>query len=436
MKRAITRRKKVYQRCLIILFVLGLTGLGGLLFYEIRASVPDRIRVAVGEEQHLDLNLPFRAEVEVEKEEDSVLTFSGGKTTSDGNLHLNLAEEIVVSSKETGSCSFLCKLWGIIPLKEVTVAAVDDTMLIPCGQPVGIYIHTQGVMVIGTGSVTGMDGMEYEPAYPEIQSGDYIVTIDKKEITNKRELMDGIENAESDTVVLGIIRNGKKMEIQTERIKTGKEEYKLGIWVREDTQGVGMLTYVDSEGKYGALGHSINDTDTGKIMEVEEGNILESKIVSVTKGVSGTPGELVGLIYYGNRYELGNIEKNTEEGIFGTGGSDLWEFAEEKGLGAMQIAYKQDVKKGAATIYCNIDGTAKEYDIKITAIKTNKNKKNKEIELEVTDPELIKLTGGIVQGMSGSPILQDGKLIGAVTHVLVNDPTRGYGIFIENMLEH
>lgn len=432
MKKAMNRRKKVYRRCLFVILFLSLAGLGGLLFYEIRTTIPDRIRIVAGEKQSLDLNLPIEAVVE----EDSVLTFSGGKTGQNGDIHLNLSEEIVVSSNETGDCSFFCKLWGLIPLKQVTVEVLEEETVIPCGQPIGIYIHTRGVMVIGTGSVTGLDGMEYEPAYPEIQSGDYIVSVDEREVANKKELIRAIKNAKKNTVILGIVRNGERMDIQLERIKTGNDEYKLGIWVREDTQGVGMLTYVDKDGNYGALGHSINDTDTGELMEVKEGNILESKIVSVTKGVSGSPGELVGLIYYGEMYELGDIQKNTEEGIFGNGGEELYDNVAKEGLKPMEIEYKQNVEIGAAAIFCNIDGTPKEYDVKITDININEKKRNKEIELEVTDPELIALTGGIVQGMSGSPIIQDGKLVGAVTHVLVNDPTKGYGIFIESMLDH
>ena len=401
------------------------------MFYEIKDSIPDQIRIETGKEQKLSFDLPVEAIVEG----DSVLTFSGGEKKEDGRIHLNLQEDIVVSSEEQGDCSIYCKLWGLIPLKQVSVEALDEETVIPCGQPIGIYIHTQGIMVIGTGSVTGMDGMEYEPAYPKIQSGDYIVAVDEKEVTNKKELIRAIKKAQKDEVNLSVIRNGKEMKIQLERVQTGEDEYKLGIWVREDTQGVGMLTFVDLEGNYGALGHSINDRDTGELMEIKEGNILKSRIVSITKGISGAPGELIGVINYGNTYELGTIEQNTEEGIFGNGGTKLYEFATENGLKPMEIEYKQNVKIGPATIFCNIDGTAREYDVEIKDIEINKNKKNKEIVLEVTDPELIKLTGGIVQGMSGSPIIQDGKLVGAVTHVLVNDPTRGYGIFIENMLE-
>lgn len=431
MSRIVNRRKKVYRRCLIVILFLSLAGLGGLLFYEIKATIPDQIRIVTGEEQKLDFDLPIEAIVE----EDSVLTFSGGKTGTNGEIHLNLSEEIVVSSEEKGDCSISCKLWGIIPLKKVTVEAFDSETVIPCGQPVGIYIHTRGVMVIGTGSVTGLDGMEYEPAYPEIQSGDYIVAVDDTAVTNKKELIRAIKHAEDDNVVVSVVRNGEEMKIQLERIKTGNDEYKLGIWVREDTQGVGMLTYVDMEGNYGALGHSINDQDTGSLMEINEGSIMESRIVSVTKGLSGAPGELVGVINYGEIYELGNIEKNTEEGIFGNGGTELCDFATRKGMEPMEIEYKQNVEIGPATIYCNIDGTPREYDVEITDVNINENKRNKEIELKVTDSELIELTGGIVQGMSGSPIIQNGKIVGAVTHVLVKEPTKGYGIFIEEMLK-
>ncbi len=311
---------------------------------------------------------------------------------------------------------------------------LETERLIPCGRPIGIYINTKGVMVIGTGVVLDEKGMEQEPANPKVQAGDYILELNGQTIGNKKELIQAIHDAEGEEVLLKILRKEEELEVRIPRIKTGKDEYKLGIWVREDTQGVGMLTYVDANGNFGALGHGINDMDTGELMSIKTGKIFESRIITITKGLQGAPGELVGVISYAEGYELGRIEQNTTEGIFGSGQEHLLSYAGEFGMGEKEIAYKQEVTEGPAVIYCAVDGTPREYEVEITDIKTNKKNRNKELVIEVTDPELIELTGGIVQGMSGSPILQNDKLVGAVTHVFVNDPTKGYGIFIEEML--
>ncbi len=312
---------------------------------------------------------------------------------------------------------------------------LETEEVIPCGRPIGIYINTKGVLVIGTGEITDEQGVKKEPANPKIQAGDYILELNGKTIGNKKELIEAIEEAEGDEVQLKILRNEETIELLVPRTRTSEGEWKLGIWVREDTQGVGMLTFIDENGNFGALGHGINDLDTGELMTIKTGKIFESRIISITKGLKGAPGELVGVISYAEGYELGRIEVNTTEGIFGSGNEAISAYANEFGMGKKQIAYKNEVTEGPAVIYCAVDGRPKEYSAEILAIKNNKKNRNKELVIKVTDPELIALTGGIVQGMSGSPILQNDKVVGAVTHVFVNDPTKGYGIFIEEMLK-
>ena len=209
--------------------------------------------------------------------------------------------------------------------------------------------------------------------------------------------------------------------------------YKIGIWVRDNAQGVGTMTYIDGEGNFGALGHGVTDVDTSTLMMVEDGTLFRTEIISIKKGKVGDPGEMTGMIIYNDNYILGNIDYNGTEGIFGNCNEKALELCTEK---ALPIGLKQEIVEGAAQIYCCVGKEPKYYQIEITKVQLDHDNINRGIELLVTDPELLELTGGIVQGMSGSPIIQDGKIIGAVTHVLVNDPTRGYGIFIENMLEH
>ena len=228
-------------------------------------------------------------------------------------------------------------------------------------------------------------------------------------------------------------RNGEVSSIKVSPTQTGREEYKLGIWVRDDTQGIGTVTYMDGDGNYGALGHGISDVDTGLLMNLDGGNLYHTEILSVVKGEKGSPGEMTGVIRYRNSEILGTITENTDQGIFGKITRQKEGFAVGE---PVEIAYKQEITAGPATILSAVDGTVKEYSIEIEKINLNSREANKSMVIRVTDEELLEKTGGIIQGMSGSPILQNGKLIGAVTHVFVQDSARGYGIFIEHMLEH
>ena len=193
------------------------------------------------------------------------------------------------------------------------------------------------------------------------------------------------------------------------------------------------MTYIDSRGNFGALGHGINDVDTSTLLDTNDGTLYETEIVSIRKGENGTPGEMTGMIMYTDSRILGDITENTERGLFGVCNQKAMGMATANPL---PIAFKQEIQEGYAQIISTVDGTTQYYDIEITGVRLDNNNINRGIELTITDPELLEITGGIVQGMSGSPIVQNGRIVGAVTHVLVNDPTRGYGIFIENMLEH
>ena len=210
-----------------------------------------------------------------------------------------------------------------------------------------------------------------------------------------------------------------------------QSEKELMEWA--ETQGIGTMTYLDLNGKFGALGHGISDSDTGEVVSIEEGALYETQIMGIEKGSPGKPGVMSGVIYYGPASQLGTVTANTEEGIFGTAGEELRnQLAGE----ALPIGYRQDVHTGEAVIRSSVSGEVKDYKIEIQKVDYSTSHKNKGMVIKVVDEELLNLTGGIVQGMSGSPIIQDGKLVGAVTHVFVQDSTRGYGIFIENMLAH
>ena len=314
----------------------------------------------------------------------------------------------------------------------VSTDATNETMLIPGGMPIGIYMETDGVLVLATECINCIDGNAYEPAKNLVKAGDYIVGINGAQVENKKELIQEVAKLESEQVVLSLRRMDEHIDVKMKCVEVKTGSYKLGVWVKDNIQGLGTVTYVTQDNCFGALGHGIHDTDTKELVEIAKGSVYETNIVGVRKGVKGEPGGLEGYIVYNRYNKNGTIDKNTENGIFGTL-TNLDAVLDKQEM--VPVCKKKDIRLGEATILCTVDGKMEEYAIKIKNIDTYTANVNKGIILEITDKELLELTGGIVQGMSGSPILQNGKIVGAVTHVLVNDPARGYGIFIEDMLE-
>ena len=313
---------------------------------------------------------------------------------------------------------------------EASTDAAGETVLLG-GTPVGIYMETDGVMVLSTESMKGVDGEEYEPAAGLVQSGDYIMAVNGEAVTGKAELLDAVEHLDSGNVVLTIQRGEETMDIRIRPVECGPDEYKLGIWVRDNVQGLGTITFVTGQSRFGALGHGIHDVDTNVLMSVDSGTLYKTSIQDILKGEDGNPGTMEGIIVYNNYNILGSIDKNTEAGIYGTVDRIDELFDEQIPI---ETASTDEIETGSATIRCFVDNELKEYEIQVTDIDRSESEINKGLVIQVTDPELLEKTGGIIQGMSGSPIIQDGKLIGAVTHVFVQDSTKGYGIFIENML--
>lgn len=328
--------------------------------------------------------------------------------------------------------------FGAVKLQEeeekqlVSTKSIDSEMLIPGGAPIGIYMEMDGVLVLATECIECVDGNEYEPAKNLVKSGDYIVGMNGDVIETKKDLVRAVSKLESSDVILSLRRENEYIDVKMQSVQVGERKYKLGIWVKDNVQGLGTLTYVKTNSEYGALGHGIHDTDTEELLEISEGTVYETSIVGVQKGQKGEPGGLEGVIIYNRYHILGTVDKNTENGIYGKI-ENIDKLLKEQE--PMEICKKNSIKIGDATIRCTVDGEIEEYNIKIKNVDCYTGNVNKGIVIEVVDEKLLELTGGIVQGMSGSPILQNGKIVGAVTHVLVNDPTRGYGIFIENMLD-
>ena len=339
--------------------------------------------------------------------------------------------EKAVTVSQDGGYILPCRLLGYIPFKEVKVTPVDEQEIYVSGSTIGIYMETEGVLVIDTGEIEDQNGEMKEPAKNLVRQGDYIVSFNGEKISTKRELINDIAGLDGEEVTLEVKREGESVPVSVTPGKDTKGDYKRGIWVRDDTQGSGTLTYVDQNGRYGALGHGISDIDTAQLLNIRNGALYKAQILAINKGSKGNPGELAGFIRYDDRNILGSIEINSKNGIYG----QFYKGAEDGiTLKKMPVAYKQDVKTGEASVLCNVDGEVREYQAEIKRIDLNHEDTNKSFVIQITDEKLLEKTGGIVQGLSGSPELQNGKMVGAITHVFVQDSTSGYGIFIENML--
>ncbi|MDD6573300.1 MAG: SpoIVB peptidase [Thermoflexaceae bacterium] len=411
-----------YMKYRIFLYALLLTGMIGLLgftCYVVASRVPEKIVLKEEDESVLNLGLPFTGEIESQ-------TVSGNYITS-----VNFNDSVSITTGQPGTYNVRLKLFGVFYYKDITLDVVETKEVYACGIPVGVYLKSEGVLVIDNARFLTMDGQYVNPCENIIKQGDYIVSVNNETISGKNELIDKVMTSEGNPLILGVKRGENYLEVKVNPYKDSSGDYKVGLWVRDDTQGIGTLTYIDENGNFGSLGHGISDIDTGEIFNIHEGVLYRASILYIVKGQSGEPGEYVGTIDYSTKNQIGLIRKNSNKGVFGiinTNPECLGQF--EK----YEVGYKYDVKPGRAYIISGVDENVKKYEIQIDAVDYSNNNLNKGIEFTVTDQELIGLTNGIVQGMSGSPIIQDGKIIGAVTHVFVNDSRKGYGIFIENML--
>ena len=299
-------------------------------------------------------------------------------------------------------------------------------MLVPSGRTVGVTMDTKGLLVLGTGGVEG----EKDPCKGVLQTGDLILAANGQFLENKEMLMETIEKSEGKAISLLIERNGRERNLSVLPVFSAADgAYKIGAWVRDSIQGIGTVTFVDPEsGSFGALGHGVYDADTDMLMDIRGGSLTQAELTGIVKGQKGKAGELTGKIDLQEKIAV--VEENTETGIFGVSEELLLEGE------AIPVADRNEIKEGRAAILSDLEGKGIcSYEIEIEAVRKKDSKNHKDMTIRITDERLLQLTGGIVQGMSGSPIIQDGKLVGAVTYVMLNEPTRGYGIFIENMLD-
>ena len=378
-------------------------------------SIPSNIIIFEGE----NLNLKIATGLTLaSKNSKTILTASNinkEKINSEGTNNLNL------------------NLFGTIPVKEVNVNVIPKTMVVPLGNAIGMKLYTKGVLVVGMSQIE-TDKNEKKKPYENsgIEQGDTILEINNNIVGNTEELIKEVENSKGNTINIKYLRDDKTMQTDITPVKS-KNTYKIGLWVRDAAAGVGTLTFYEpSTNLFMALGHGISDIDTEEIVNIANGELVTANIVSITKGRKGYPGEIRGTIDEGKT--IGTIYKNTNFGVYGMVKNK--NYLEADLTQEMEVAPRNEIKEGKAQIICQLENsTKKKYDIEIEKVYINNNQNNKSMLIKITDKELLEKTGGIIQGMCGAPIIQEEKFVGAVTNVLVNDPTQGYGVFADIMIK-
>ncbi len=407
-----TKMKKIFITAFIIVLLI-------LYIYVCSATfIPNEIVLMEGEKLNLKIARGISLTNSKALEDQVVLTAS------------NINKEKVATS---GNTKMDLNLFGAIKLKQININVIPKTKVVPLGTAIGMKLYTKGVLVVGMSQINTENNERTKPYENSgIEQGDMILSVNNREVSSTNELIDEINESQGKTVKIKYERNNETGETSITPVKSSNE-YKLGLWVRDVAAGVGTLTFYEpSSNTFMALGHGISDIDTEKLVEISTGELITANIQSINKGEKGKPGEIRGTIQNGN--EIGKIYKNTNFGVYGT--VTNINHLETDLTNEIEVASRDEIQNGSATIICQLDNNkSKSYNIEIEKIYKNNNSDNKSMFIRITDKELLEKTGGIIQGMSGSPIIQNGKFIGAVTNVLVNDPTKGYGVFADIMIK-
>ena len=433
------KKLKIYRRILFFLLGFGSVIVSVALYVYEWNRMPDVFYLEAGEEQVIDMNIPVKGflyceTVQANNFSDEAVESISNASMNTGSAEVDFSREMIIKGSEENIYCADLKLLGVLPYKTIRFETINTHSVIPSGQPIGIYVKMKGIYVIDTGDFMTQDNIAAEPCKDKLQSDDYIIDVNGDEISRKKDFTQMVQESEGTPLSFTVLRGDEERTVTVTPVKALDGTYKIGAWIRDSLQGVGTMTFMEEDGDYGALGHAVRDADTNELIQISSGTLYETKIVSISPGKSGEPGEITGLIQYEKSKQIGDIEGNTIAGIYGCVTKKDW--AESSFHQPMEVALKQEIELGEAYIISGITGTCEKYAVEIIDIKYNSSENKKAITLRVTDEKLLELTGGIVQGMSGSPIIQNEKLIGAVTHVLVNEPEKGYGIFIESMLKN
>ena len=401
--------KKFFLKLLLVFFLLVFYA-----YFLLIETIPDKLVLFEGE----NINIKKLFGISIKQENEEIL-----ETSSNSAI-----------SEEVGKKELEVSLFDKVKLKTVEVNTLPKTTVIPVGNIAGLKLYTNGVLVVGMSEIEGKDNKKYKPyENSQIQEGDTIIQINQNIINSTQDLIDEVNNSKGENVNIKYIHEEETKECSIEPVQAYDNQYKLGLWVRDSAAGVGTVTFYEPETKsFGALGHGITDIDTQQLINIASGEFVTTRILDIEKGEEGIPGRIQGTVE--NQANIGTIYKNTKFGIYGV--VDNISSLNIDTSKEMELALRDEIQTGKATILCSLDNrNVQEYEIEIEKIFKENNYDNKSMKIKITDPKLIEKTGGIIQGMSGSPIIQNGKFVGAVTHVLVNDPTQGYGVFGDIMLK-
>lgn len=414
------KNARFYVACLVITIIILTVANGFITIY----NYPDEINLMQGHSQRLENSLLYKLVLDTNEYDNIKMS----------KLNSSMTSFTLIDGKSEGSAKAKLMIFNLLPVKDVTLNVIPDKKLIPSGEAIGVKIQTKGVLVVGLSSITAADGKKHSPAADAgFEVGDTILEINGKKVEKERDITNIVNENKKSVLSFLVERDSRNLKINVKPVQSLEDSmYRVGLWVRDNIAGVGTMTFYDPEtDTFGALGHGITDVDSGVLVDISAGSILKSKVASVQKARKTIPGEIVG-IFYESDNPYGKIKKNTSFGIYGK----LYNIKSQRNIKPLPIALSYQVKEGPAKILSTIEGNhIEEFNIEIQKVNRQNTPNSKSMLIKVTDQRLLELTGGIVQGMSGSPIIQDGRIVGAVTHVLVNDPTRGYGIFIEWMLD-
>lgn len=364
-----------------------------------------------------------------ENEELNIKSIWGMKIEETIEVGANISKSNVSGSEQK---KYNVSLLGV-NLKTIKANVIETTKVVPLGNLVGLKLYTQGVLVVGLSEIKGEDNKIYKP-YEEagIEQGDSITKINSNEVNSTQELLACVSKCKGKTINIEYVKDGNILETQITPVKTSENTYKLGIWVRDAEAGIGTITFLDKQtNTFAALGHGIQDIDTEELVEISSGEFVTADILNIEKGEKENPGRIEGSITDG--VKIGEIYTNTDFGVYGK--AINLNSLDIQNIEEIEVASRSEIKVGKASIICNLEnGKRQEYEVEIQKIYINNNENNKSMVVKITDEKLLEKTGGIIQGMSGSPIIQNGKLIGALTHVLVSDPSKGYGVFADLMV--
>lgn len=365
----------------------------------------------------------------------NILLIEGEKVNLKKLFGIEMSELAKTSNESYNTSNIEVKLFGKIPVKKINVTTLENMEVVPVGKIIGLKLYTNGVLIVGMSEIEDVDNKLMKPyENSDIKEGDTILKINNNEIEDITNLKDVVNSSKGENLEITLLRDGSIVTSNITPVKVSNKEYKLGLWVKDAATGVGTITFYEPISKsFAVLGHGITDSDTDNLINIDFGELVTSKVISIKKGEQGNPGEIKGTIL--NQKTIGNVNKNSQFGIFGT--LDNLTSLNIDTSKLMKVALRDEITLGDAKILCALDDTNKteEYSIQIEKIYKDNDYNNKSMLIRVTDDRLLEKTGGIIRGLSGAPIIQNGKFIGAITNVLVSNPEIGYGIFGDLMIK-